>query len=414
VGGTGGVGGSGTQRGGAGGTIEVGFHYNADQAAAYAAFGVKNSAPADEKAEINAFVSYINAHGGVGGRQIAPVLLGVDEGSGTWSATAQSSCDFFTQDHHVAVVLSTARPYADLPFCLASRRTPVMIEYDYLYDYNDYARMGGYLFQPSSLSPSRWKAWIDGLYDGGYFDPGSRIGLIRFDDTPRKRISDTVIKPALASHHLALTDEAATASPNSQSDIAAVAAQLGNIALRFRSENIDHVLFLGTGGSGPFFFLPLAESQGFHPRYGLNSNEMPDLINANVPAAQLRRAMSVGWWPMRDVSAAKDPGSPMEALCVDILRRAGVAEPSHYALGTAMLKCDDLFFLKTALDRAGDVSPGALRGSVEGLGTSYQSPNTFSTRFGPGRADGAASVRISTFDDGCACFVYSSGPRPAP
>ena len=416
-GGTGGgapSGGTGVVAGLGPGTISIGVHYNADQAAAYTAFGVKGSAPADEKAEIQAFVSYVNAHGGMGGRKVEPVILGSDEGSGTWSATAQSACDFFTQDHHVFAVLSTARPYADMAYCLAKRKTPVMIEYDYFFDKQAYDDMAGFLYQPSSLNASRWGTWIDQLAANGYFDRGARIGLIRYDTKTHTRVSDGTIKPALAAHGLKLTDEIAVSFADSQSGVAAIAQQVGSAILRFRNDRVDHVLFLGTAGAVPFFFLPAASAQGYQPRYGLTSNEQPDFLTYNVPASQLHGAVSAGWFPYRDVPAGRAPANAQGALCEKILRDAGVKEPSRYALGTAVHKCDNFLFLKAALDRVSQLTPAALQAAIDGLGTAYASPATFATRFAKGRHDGADATRASKFDDGCACFTYVGAPRTAP
>ena len=56
-------------------------------------------------------------------------------------------------------------------------------------------------------------------------------------------------------------------------------------------------------------------------------------------------------------------------------------------------------------------------------GTSYESPYTWTTKFGPGRTDGASSVRIVKYTLNCVtdpesgekrgCFKLSGGDRPA-
>jgi hypothetical protein len=71
--------------------------------------------------------------------------------------------------------------------------------------------------------------------------------------------------------------------------------------------------------------------------------------------------------------------------------------------------CDIWFLLKAGFDRANAPNASGFRAGVESLGTSYVSPRTYATRFGPGRHDGVAATAPSKYDDKCGCFV-ASGP----
>jgi hypothetical protein len=57
-------------------------------------------------------------------------------------------------------------------------------------------------------------------------------------------------------------------------------------------------------------------------------------------------------------------------------------------------------------------TPAGLAAAVETLGTSYDSPFTFRTRFAPGRHDGADAYRGATYVDSCSCFEYSGPTYP--
>jgi hypothetical protein len=86
-------------------------------------------------------------------------------------------------------------------------------------------------------------------------------------------------------------------------------------------------------------------------------------------------------------------------VCLDVLRAQGLGT-------TNIAMCDLLLFLDAAYDRAGDTGPGSLRRGIDLVGSSYASASTFDVDLGPGRRDGAATLRYFTYDAGCACFAY--------
>jgi len=111
---------------------------------------------------------------------------------------------------------------------------------------------------------------------------------------------------------------------------------------------------------------------------------------------------------VEDIQATDDKRGGNAAICLKILKDAGVGDPSRlYTQST----CDSLFFLKAALDRANALTPAGLRAAVESLGTTYDSAFTWATRYGPGRHDGADAVRPSKFEDKCGCYRLTGPPR---
>ncbi len=93
-------------------------------------------------------------------------------------------------------------------------------------------------------------------------------------------------------------------------------SQANNAVLKFRSAGVTHVITVPTGGALPFAFMPSAESQGYRPRYAMNSLEIPAFVDLNVPNAQLKDALAVGWLPTSDVLTPQRPNdNPAERLC---------------------------------------------------------------------------------------------------
>jgi ABC-type branched-subunit amino acid transport system substrate-binding protein len=388
--------------------VKVGVEVTIGLNAAITAVGGKANTT-DETLVANTVAAWINKHGGVAGRKLVLVIHGTDKTSGTWASQAQTTCSDFAEDKKVfAVVSSTVGGNDSLAACLAQHKTPLIEQNFWPYDREAYSRWGSYLFQPSRAVPERWtRAYVDGLIDQGFFDKGAKIGLIKYNAPQFLRIADA-IKARLKERGLSLTEEASVVTPQSVSDFGQMNAQLSNTILRFRSSNVSHIVFAEYNGIVPFFLLPQAESQGYHPRYGFSSIDLPNTQQGNAPAAQLKRSVVIGWLPPEDIQVTDDKRGGNAALCLKMLRDAGVGEPSRlYTQST----CDSLLFLKAALDRATALTPPGLQAAVESLGTSFDSAFTWAARYGPGRHDGADAVRPSKFEDQCGCYRLTGPPR---
>jgi len=343
----------------------------------------------------------MNQHGGLAGRAITPIYHATDPTNGTFQSQAEAECAAFTQDDHVFAVIGTV--LADNQFdCFAKTNTPFLAQTASLYDHTMYDRHPGLVYQPFMISAERLGVWIDSLFGQRYFAAGGKVGLLELDNGVYHRFADTVIKPRLGAHGIQLADEFAFTVPDSAASAGSLFAQANNAVLRFRAENINEVVLSPTGGTIPFVFMQSAESQGYRPRYALNSLEVPAFVTQNVPVAQLSGSVGVGWLPASDVyyKEVAHGVNPAEDLCFNITKRNG-DEVKRY--------CDGLFFLAAALQKAPEFTPAGLRAGAEALGTSYDSPWTFATRFGAGRYDGARQVRALAFVDGCTCYRYT-GP----
>lgn len=394
--------------------IKVGF-WIVDVSGTCSTLGVSGNPACEEsdEGEIEAINTWINAHGGIAGRKLDPVVIKSDVERSGYAAEAEAACEAFTEDHKVFVVVvppQISRP--EFVSCLAARNTPVVDGGFWPFDRRDWQRLAGILYMPNRPRPERWvAAYIDGLAAQGFFGKGTKVGLLRFEGAPFRRVTEGVLKPRLAAHGVRLTDEFAITPPqNTSSEYGTMNAQLNSAVLRFNDKDVDRVIFFGTLLEMQFFFMHSAEAQGFRPRYGLSSLDWPSFLEGLAPRDQLRGAVGVGWSIGYDVAAARDPGPNAAATrCKKILQDAGL-DPG----AGRNAKCDSAFFLKAALDRAPALNLMGLRLAVEGMGRSFEPAETFAAQFGPSRYDGPASFRYVRFDDGCACFRYSGGLRPLP
>lgn len=406
---TSGSGAASTARTGTGAQITIGIQYNDPSSdGAYTVLGVKGTTTGDDKGAYDALIADVNSRGGLGGRKVVPIYYANNNTDGSFDSQGQAACASFTEDHKVDLAIVTGTATRLLPGCLAAHHVPTLPVGNIMFDDTVLAGWAPYVYWSGMLSPDRWAPWIDLLSSNGYFGQASKVGLVTYETPLHHRVVERVVGPALARAGHQAADVAYTTEPPSVSALGSSATELSNVILRFRSENIDHVMFVGTQGAAPFLWMPQAESQGYRPRYGFTSADFPYVVQANAATAQLRDAIGMGWTPVRDVNFSQDPGgNPAAARCEAIMAKAGNKTPDRSAdWQSHIAPCEAMFFFEAVFARATGTSGAAFRAAVDQLGTSYQSPHTFATRFVHDHYDGVSQVRAFRYDTGCSCFGY--------
>ena len=168
------------------------------------------------------------------------------------------------------------------------------------------------------------------------------------------------MKPRLAARGLHLTEEAHFTELEGTASASGMSAQASNAVLRFRSAGIDRVITLDFAGLTNFLFMPVAESQGYHPRYGFHSLMQPSL-RANVPAAQMAGMVGVGWRPNYDTGGAEGLSGPSYDWCVQALQKR-----KGYAAGEGTSYCDQFLFLRAAIEHAPRLTAEGIRARRRG------------------------------------------------
>lgn len=398
--------------------LVVGFQVTTNIQAGLAAVGA-NTNPPEERAIVETLVERINASGGIGGRQIVPVVHETDPSAGTWTSQAQAACATFTEDNQVFAVGSSPTGGSDaLLACLAGARTPLIEQNLWLFDDEYYRQFAPYLYQPGKMSPTRWaRAYADVLASAGFFagEPQApAVGLARFDAPVFHRLAKDTLRPALESRGVRIAEEVAITSPASLADFGSTSSQVSAAILRFRASGVERVLFLENAGILPFFWLSEAEAQGYRPRYGLTSIDIPTTLSSQSPPDQLQGALVVGFNPANDVYPRDNPGGAAWERCQARTDAGSINKGGPiYTFFTDPI-CDTFQFLEHVVPRLRDATAAALAEATHTLGASYESPQALLTRFGPGRFDGASAVRLAAFDDGCVCFRYTSDAIAVP
>jgi ABC-type branched-subunit amino acid transport system substrate-binding protein len=385
------------------GPVEIGFFISKNAEVLFKAYGFGNLSPGDQEAQVKTVVAYVNAHGGLAGHRITPVIAVWDAAGGDTVAQREAACSMWLQDHHVKAIV--AESFESFTACATRARVPLIAGNLYPRNAPEYARAPTLVSTVIPSDDRMLPAWVDHLAGAGYFTPATvKIGVL-YADTPDQHYSlDHVLKPALKRQGMVVTE--AVALPY---DVAQAVAAEPNAVLRFRAAGVNRLMFLDTGGMA-LTFLPQAESQGYRPRYAMHSYGSPASVAASAPKAQLTGALAVGWLPTVDVGPAQRPRpTPAAALCVSIMQKAGVDMSSDSTRSSALNYCDRTFLLQAAAAVAPSFTPEGILAGFTRLGSSYDSAGGFAQDFRT-RRDGPAVLRLSAFKTDCGCFVYSSGP----
>jgi ABC-type branched-subunit amino acid transport system substrate-binding protein len=396
-------------------TIKIGVNHSAPLGPAYQAVGFGGSAEGtDERPITEALVKHLNKHGGIAGRKIIPTFFEYDAVTGgTWDSLAAAACDKFINDDKVFAVISGHVGQTDsLLDCLAKGKTPLVTQNQWPYDGKYFKDYANYLYTPGRMRPERWvPQYVKGLKANGFFTNG-RVGVLRFDSPVFGRIQ-SILNAELKKVGVTPAHIATIAAPQSVGDFGQMGAQLQNAIIQFRSKDVTRVIFNEWASQIPFFFLTQAEEQGYRPRYGFSSVNLPGTIEQQGDINQMRNAVSVSWMPAQDVHLREqDPRAGKGDIyekCIKWVNENGYKSASRLYVGTF---CDSLLFLQAALAKTNNITPEGLWTAAGKLGTSYASPYTWKTKFAPGRTDGASHVRIAKYDgkpcegaDGC--FRYT-------
>lgn len=407
--------------------INIGFLYTKNGDAANAALGAGKITRGDPKADIQAAVDDVNAHGGVAGRKLVAIYHAYDaQSADTTASQDQAACLDLTQDHHVFAVGGDGLT-DNITACLAkagvmelSTPSPIIAA-----DNRFYQQFPNYI-SISTISQERMmKAEVPSLLRQHYFTgwdatlakPGPapvKIGVISVDVPEWDRPLTHVLLPALAAagHPVDASDVFKVHNPNSSSETGQLASDVQSATLRFRSDHVTHVIMLDQNGSLVLLFSNDAKSQHYYPRLGVNSGAgMQALYDAGVvDSTVLSGAVGLGWLPLIDLSASasKPFRNGASKHCLDVMTAKSITFSSANAEGIALNSCDKVYFVASAINRIGPgINAGTLRAAVEGMGSSFTSAFIPATAFSSARHDGAELGFDMAWNSTCNCAKYA-------
>ena len=393
---------------GAKAAITVGFLVAEDVGKALAALGYNGQSSGDGGEQSNAIVAYLNAHGGIGGHPVKPVIFKVSATGG--SNQEQSACSTFFDDNKVDAVVGANSEIVSA--CALQHHVPFVgsalttVNRAYLAQNPQYAMPTHPVLEDGGL------ALVDGLVKQGWFRPSSptevvKIGLITHEN-PKYKAVPALVKQRLQAAGLALTDT--FFMPYTDQNEGVAASNGKSAALKFQAEGINRVVSVDEHGYGFGWFAIGAGSNSYYPRYGISSLSLPNFYTGLLQPNQLAGAAGVGWAPYIDTTVAHQPIiSPRTSACLSAESKAG----QHTELGNVRLSifsiCETLFTLADAW-RVHQLGIPAFSSGLQALGTGYQPVAVFGTDWTRSRA-AANAYRFITYRAACNCFDYSGPVR---
>ncbi|HEV7679941.1 MAG TPA: hypothetical protein VGQ42_15360 [Candidatus Dormibacteraeota bacterium] len=392
-------------------TIRIGFMTETNRSAGNGAIGAKNIGDyGNVPAQAQAMADWLNRNGGIAGRRVIPVMENFDA-SNTDPNQEAALCTKFTQDDHVFSVVDI-ESNLDYGACYAHAHTLVVEAQTYQGDTQLMDHLAPYVFDSTTPPNERaFQVHADGLAQQGFFGKTDKVGIIVADDPLIRRDFTEVAMPRLA--------RAGVTNPdlyyvNPYSDTGTKARDLGTAVTRMHSNGDTEVMLFGdSGGGATLITMAAAKGQGWYPKWGLDTSSAPGALETiSQISDEMKTAVVVGYNRTYDAESDRGgepvPASPLEKLCVDTYRAAGISFATRLNSVVAYRYCDYAFLLHQASQGLGaNLSIQTLMAQAWHLGSSYMSVNAYHATFN-GRPYGTDGYRMLGYDTGCSCFKYSS------
>ena len=394
--------------------IEIGSYYLEGGSAAVAAAGFASLVIPDNKPLFDAMVKHLNAHGGLGGRQIRTVWFKYVSNGDPQTQDA-AACATFTQDHHVYLVIGGISSGANaLGPCLTKHGVP-LIGANGGGDARYFAKNHRFIYEPGQASFTRGlAALVNNQQAAGWFAGTHKIGVVQYEGAT----FDNAVDDGLIATLARLGHTVAFRVKYSGTDNNTIAQGSANAVLKFNTEHVDRVIFMGPGGAAATYFMNAASTQGYHPLYGIWSADSPYVLGITAAKDQLANATGIGYQPGLDVASGQDPTAktPTAKACLAFWNSVG--QTDHSALNNPLQRatCDIFSTLVRAVSAGADTttSTAALESGYDAIAGSYAPAGVFSIRFRAGSHDAASGYRRLVYENGCQCFAYTGSTRPLP
>jgi len=367
-----------------------------------------NAKVGDSKAQAQAVVDYLNAHGGIAGLTIDPVYYqfnasNLETPSGRAQET-QAECAYWTQDHHVFAVLVVLAPDDNLLSCAAKTQTPIISAgFGQVADDVQYGQIPNLLYWPSGVTvDQRETLVVDRMVQSGELTPKSKVGvLIEGDSGMFKRAASRTLLPALQRNNIPVASQ--VVYPDF------IDAPWDSYVLQFRQAGVNTVYFGASEGGGwsALFFTRAASNQKWYPQFIMASDLSVDGIGTLGAPDEAPYIHGTGWLPFADTGNSS-PLSANGALCKKIMN--SISQPDHDTLNMGVGYCETLFFLEAALANSTNITPAGIGAGAAGLGTGFAPVLTRGSSFTAAIHYGANVVQDFVYNASAKSMAYVGKP----
>jgi ABC-type branched-subunit amino acid transport system substrate-binding protein len=363
----------------------------------------------DTKAQVDAMVAYVNANGGIAGKQITPVIR-TFESSTDSPQTESALCNAFTKDDKVFAVVLVAQRLPVARTCYKKANT-VMVD------------VGGNSLAQSDIDdvkPYYWslatpafddalEALVPTLKERGFFD-GTKVGVLVEKSPGYEGLVDKVLKPAVEAAGSTISSVATI----DQSTADNAGATSRSAVAQLKADKVTALMFVGRPDNSGYY-TGTAFPQNFFPRLSITTFEDPNFLISNPafsPPSTLKGSIGIGVAPATDGVAATYPFPSTDAQkkCIDtIYKPAGITFEKVTNAKSAMLYCDAALFLQAVgnkIGAAGTFNAQNFATAAYGLGETWQAAASLHTKFADGVHAPSDGYRLLAYKDG-GTYEYS-------
>lgn len=396
------------------GPLQIGVLDASSPAGAISALGGSSNLGVDPSAVTKAFLRYYNAHGGMAGRRLVPVEVTINPTSTSYETDLAAACATFTQDNHVAVVMSqTGNLFSSSHEQCLTKAGVVNVEASS--SGPDEVGMRSF---PSLLTVStptvdrRLRALLDGLLGAKLTKRGDLVGVVVEGCPENDRAYQRTLAPLAKAAGVTL-ERRDVDCVHGFGDAGSVTAQTQATVLPLRSAGVDRVLFVSSFETALLqAFEGQAHSQGWSVPYGLTSASFIAANASMYQPDQLARMDGVGWIPIGDTTGLTTTGPGK--TCLQRASSQGV---------TATSQADQLFVLQicdlfAVLDQTLTASHGypdraSLFNALPLVSKGFQSAWLLGGRLqlAPDRRDAPTASAVFRYGTDCSCFRYRTAAR---
>jgi hypothetical protein len=415
--------------------VYVGVMYQSGSDQANKALG-NNVTSGDQKADAQAVIDDINAHGGVAGRKLVPVYYDLQTTDARPYTTIDAEmCAKFTQDNHVFA--AAAEGLTDnFTACLTNAGVLQVNSLGQLIGPDKaYFEKYPYVFQMAYVSQERMmSAEVPSLVRQNYFSGWNtttgvaangvpaKLGVLSFDTLNWSQPLRHVMLPALAraGHAVDPSDVQEVAYPSQTTDIGSTVTQIQSAVLRFRQDGVTHVIVLDGNGSMTLYMLNNMRGQHYYPRLGINSATGAETLATQYhqDTQSFNGAVGIGWLPLLDLPPGigdKHFTSRTKDCITMIEKRTGQSFPDTNSASIALAYCDELHLIADAAAKAGPViNRDTASAAIESFRGNFPTVGSLGLYFSPTQHDGIEYGYDLEFDESCACTKYVRGPYRIP
>ncbi len=368
--------------------------------------------------QVRALETWVNANGGMGGRQL-DLVPKVYVASTDSPQAEEALCRYWTQDEKAFAVVITGQLQSNARKCYAKGRAVMVDNASYPLDRQGYDQLKPFLWAPGiPVYEDFLPQWVASLTSQQFFDGAQRVGIISADSPVNRRAYETLLAPELESagvpaQEIGYVDTLSVGSIN---------GSLFQIAQSYQQKGVDRIMFLG--GARLAALWPISSiTVGLNAPYALSSYDNPVFFGRNpdlwtrlgFPQNPAVGSAGLSFQSGTDVDddQVPFPSTFAEQQCATIYAGSGVQFATRSEARLPFALCDAVLFLKASLDRTPkQVTPASFGAAAAGLGSDFQAASNYSTYLGSDRVGGPASARPMKFDNACACLKFTGPEEP--